>query len=102
MDRTAIYVPSAREDLHAIWSYIKNQSKSIDVADRVIAAIHERVSFYARNAEIGVPRYELGSGVRCLEAAGFIAFYLTIPTGIEVIQVIHGARDLPRHFRRSK
>ncbi len=100
MDRIAIYVPSAQEDLHAIWSYIKSQSQSNDVADRVVAAIDERVRVYAQNPEIGVPRSELGSGVRCLTAKGFIAFYLTVPAGIEVIQVIHGARDLPRHFRR--
>lgn len=100
MDRTAIYVPSAQEDLHAIWSYIKTQAQSSEVADRVVAAIDKRVRFYAQNPEIGGPRDELGSGVRCLTAVGFVAFYLTVPAGIEVIQVIHGARDLPRHFRR--
>jgi hypothetical protein len=38
--------------------------------------------------------------LRCFTVAGFVVFYLATADGIEVIQIIHGGRDLPTHFRR--
>lgn len=100
MAKVARYLPAAVEDLHSIWSYAADSSQSEDVADRLIAAIDERIHFYAQNAEIGTPRFELGRDLRCFTVASFVVFYLSTAAGIEVIQIIHGARDIPTHFRR--
>ena len=45
-------------------------------------------------------RPELGSGVRSFPVGKYVVFYLATEDGIKVIQVIHGARDIPVVFRR--
>ena len=72
----------------------------MEVADRLIDAIDDAASTYAGQPHLGIPRPELAEGVRCFPVGSHIVFYLSSENGIEVIQVIHGSRDIPAHFRR--
>ncbi len=94
------YLPEAIDDLHGIWAYVADKSQSIEVADRLIDSIDDAASTYARQPELGIPRPELAERVRCFPVGSYVVFYLTTDNGIEVIQVIHGSRDIPAHFRR--
>ena len=94
-----VYLPAAVEDLSDIWGYLAEQSQSHEVADRMIDAIHETASVYATSPEVGSPRFELAARVRCFVVARYVVFYLPFEDGIEIIQVIHGSRDIPVHFR---
>jgi toxin ParE1/3/4 len=71
-----------------------------EVADRLIDAIDDAASTYAGQPHLGVPRSELAKDVRCFPVGSYVVFYLAAGDGIEVIQVIHGSRDIPLHFRR--
>jgi toxin ParE1/3/4 len=72
----------------------------MEVADRLIDAIDDAASVYAGQPHLGIPRPELAGGVRCFPVGSYVVFYLATNDGIEVIQVIHGSRDIPAHFRR--
>lgn len=93
------YLPDAIEDLHRVWSYVAEKSQSMEVADRLIDAIDDAASTYAGQPEVGIPRFELTEGLRCFPVGNYVVFYLATGKGIEVIQVIHGSRDIPAHFR---
>ena len=99
MART-IYLPEAVEDLHSIWQHLAEQSLSEDIADRLIDTIDDTCKSYAAQPLMGQARAELAEDVRCFPVGNYVVFYLPLPDGIEVIQVIHGARDIPHHFRR--
>jgi toxin ParE1/3/4 len=94
------YLSDALEDLHAIWDYVADKCQSIDVADRLIDAIDDAASTYSGQPHMGVPRPELAKDVRCFPVGSYVVFYVATSDGIEVIQVIHGSRDIPVHFRR--
>jgi toxin ParE1/3/4 len=94
------YLPDAIEDLHKIWAYVADNSQSVEVADRLIDAIDDVASTFAGQPHMGTPRPELAKNVRCFPVGNYVVFYFPITDGIEVIQVIHGARDIPTHFRR--
>ena len=99
MART-IYLPEAVEDLYAIWEHVARESQSERVADRLIDAIDDTCRSYATQPLMGPARPELAPEVRCFPVGKYVVFYLPLADGIEVIQVIHGARDIPVHFRR--
>jgi toxin ParE1/3/4 len=96
-----VYLPDAVQDLHAIWVYVAEQSQSLDIADRLIDSIDDAATVYAANPEMGTSRLELSASLRCFVVGRYVAFYVPTPAGIEVIQIIHGSRDIPVHFRRS-
>lgn len=98
--RKIVYLPDAMEDLHEIWAFVVEQTKSLEVADRLIDAIDSAASTYAANPLVGVPRSDLAPSLRCFTEANYIVFYLPTTDGIEIVQVIHGSRDIPVHFRR--
>ena len=94
------YLPDAIEDLHRIWDYVADKSQSVEVADRLIDSIDDVASIYVGQPHLGIPRPELAKGVRCFPVGSYVIFFLATTHGIEVIQVIHGSRDIPTHFRR--
>lgn len=93
------YLPDALDDLHAIWRYIYEQSQSEVVADRVIDTIDDSAAVYAQRPDLDIPRPELDPRIRCFPVARYVVFYIAANDGINVIQIVHGSRDLPRHWR---
>jgi len=93
------YLPEAIDDLHAIWRYLYEQSQSEAVADRMIDAIDDSAAVYAQRPDLGIPRPELDARIRCFPVARYVVFYAAAANGIDVLQIIHGSRDLPRHWR---
>lgn len=84
-----------------------SENASIDVARRFLAATASTFELLARMPEIGRkrafrnPRY---SGTRMLPVKGFeryLVFYRPLSDSIEVLRVLHGARDIESLFRRD-
>ena len=53
----------------------------------------------ARQAFIGRARRELAPGVRSFPLGRFVLFYCPTAAGIEVVRVLHGARDIGQVFQ---
>ncbi len=68
-------------------------------ADRVLDAIEEKCQYLSDFPQIGRKREELAPALRSFPAGNYVIFYRPNPNGIEVIRVLHGARDLPPLFR---
>lgn len=98
----ALYLPEARQDLLEIWGYVFEGSQSESIADGVIDAIDAAVQSLAAHPEIGELRPELSPFVRCLSVKKtYAVFYVACGDDVEIVQVIHGARDIPIHFRKQ-
>jgi toxin ParE1/3/4 len=87
---------ASKEDSFEIWFYIA--SDSIDAADALLRAIDERLRLYSQNPHMGTARDELASGLRSFPVGNYLVFYRVIQDGIEVIRVLHAARNLKSHF----
>lgn len=84
--------PQAHLDLLDIWSYIAEGA--LDAADRVIDSIAETCEMLAELPGMGRKRYELSRGLRSFPVGRHVIFYRPCTEGIEVIRVLHGARDM--------
>jgi toxin ParE1/3/4 len=89
--------PRARTDLVEIWNYIADDSEA--QADTFLDTIDRKLALLADQPNIGRVRRELGDEIRSFPLGRYTIFYVAIPSGIEVVRVLHGARDLDAIFQ---
>lgn len=93
---TLVLRPEARADLIAIGDYIARDDRRRAVTfvaevEAAIAAIADRPgSFPARD--------DLYRGLRAARYGRYLIFFLSGDAQIDVVRVLHGARDLKREF----
>jgi len=67
-------------------------------ADRLLETIDEKCRLLAQMPEMGRKRPDLAPDLRSLPVSNYVIFYRPVPDGIQVIRVLHGARDIPPLF----
>jgi toxin ParE1/3/4 len=87
---------AAEDDLVGIWLYIAQDSLS--AADAFLSRLRDICHTLAGSPGMGRQRDELAPGVRSFAVGAYLIFYRQIPEGIEVVRVLSGHLDLPRHF----
>ncbi len=92
--------PRAEADLVDIWNFIAEDSEA--QADVFIDELDEKLRSLAENPHIGRVRNELAENLRSFPVGRFVIFYLPLVDGIEVVRVLHGARDIGAIFRSYK
>ena len=88
--------PRALRDLAEIWSYIAEDG--VANADTLASRIDKTFKLLARRPGIGRARPELYPDLRSFVVGKYVVFYLQLTNGIEVIRVLHGARDIDAVF----
>lgn len=88
--------PRAKADLVEIWDYIANDSETR--ADALIDSISRKFAILAEIQNIGRFRGELGANIRSFPVGRYLIYYQPVQDGIEVVRVLHGARDLENTF----
>jgi toxin ParE1/3/4 len=84
--------PRASADLADIWAYIAEGS--VRQADRFAATIDDHFQALARRPQMGRSRPELARNVRSFPVGKYVIFYVALVDGVEVVRVLHGARDI--------
>ena len=84
--------PRALLDFAEIWSYIAEHS--VTRADTFAGRIDRTLRLVARQPNVGRARPELYPGLRSFVIGKYVLFYLPLPKGVEVIRLLHGARDI--------
>ena len=79
-----------------IWAYIA--ADSVRAADRINAAFYERFETLAEHPMMGRSRSELALNLRSFPAGSYAIFYRSIEGGVEILRVIHQARDITSMF----
>lgn len=89
--------PQSESDVLEIAIYVARDSAT--AAEKLVDLFDEKLKLLARNPGLGPQRPELGRGIQSFPVGSYILFYRRIDDGIELIRVLHGARDLRRIFR---
>ena len=89
------------KDYTDIWLYVARQS-SPDVADRLLRTFDSNVSLLSDHPGAGPTRPEIRPNLRSFPVGSYVIYYRRIRGGIELIRVIHGARDQSALFRRRR
>ena len=93
------------DDLPAIYAFIARDNP--EAAERVLEAVQGTFDQLAQQPECGVhypTRNPKLAGVRMLpvnDFANYLIFYRLEAGAVRVLYVVHGARHLPRLFRRE-
>jgi len=93
MRRAAVvFTPAAERDLDDIWWEIAQHN--LPAADRTTDRIRERTEQLARFPGSGHLRPEIAATARFLTEGNYLILYTVKERQVEIIRVVHGARDL--------
>jgi toxin ParE1/3/4 len=88
--------PRAISDLAQIWDYIADDSEKR--ADAFLAMVDGKFQTLSQHPAIGRRREELAPGLRSFPVGRYVIFYLPLPNGVDIVRVLHGARDIETVF----
>jgi len=91
-----VQTPASLQDFDNIWDYIGGDSEKRAAA--FIRKIEKALALLAENPEMGRTRNDLETNLRSFPVGNYVIFYEVIVGGIEVLRVLHGARDIPDIF----
>lgn len=91
--KPVVFRPAAEADLLAIAAYIAEHDPAR--ARKLVARLRERCNRLSDRPHLGRPRPELGEDVRGLWEKPYLMLYRVTESEVEILTIIHGARDLP-------
>jgi toxin ParE1/3/4 len=83
-----------------IWIYVAEQRGETTAADRLIGTFDEKLKLLSDFPGIGACREDLGPTFRTFPLGRYLIIYRPMKSGIDVLRVVHGSRDLRQLFRR--
>ena len=84
--------PRADQDLEELWFFIAQDDPA--VADRWLDTLEEKIRLLADNPLMGPARPDIARELRYHPVGNHLLLYRVIQGGIEIVRVVHGARDL--------
>ncbi len=88
--------PLAADDIAQVWDYIAEDS--LEQADAWLDRLDEAFRLLATTPMMGRAREELSPGLRSMPFGRYVIFYEPINVGIDVVRVLHSARDIDAQF----
>jgi toxin ParE1/3/4 len=88
--------PQAALDILDIWDYIAQDNQ--DAADRWVDEISATFDLLATQPLMGRSRPDLADDLRSHPFRRYVIFYVPIEDGIDVVRVLHSARDVDAAF----
>ncbi len=96
MKRRLAITDAAKADLVEIWRYIGAEYPA--AADHLIDEITAKFDLLEDMPDAGRTRDELAPRVRSFPVKRYLIFYRLSENTLEILRVVHGARDLPTLF----
>ncbi len=91
--------PRALADIAEIWDYIADDNE--ERADSFVVSLDGKFQTLAKNPRLGRQRDELSANLRSWHFGRYVIFYLPLKDGVEIIRVLHGARDIVSIFQED-
>jgi toxin ParE1/3/4 len=88
------FTDPAEADILQIGVYIANDSPMN--ASRFVENLYDRCELLTENPFSGRSRSDYGAGLRSIVFGRYVIFYRVLDDCLEIVRVIHGARDIPR------
>ncbi len=92
------FSPGPRPISLNIWQFIAEDSD--DQADAFIDLIDQKFQLLAQQSGLGRRREELAEGLRSFPVGRYVISYLPVPGGVQIVRVLHGARDIEAAFTK--
>jgi len=92
--------PQVEVELDEIWYYIARDSGSMEIADRLIDAITDRLFLLGNHPYVGRLRDDLRPGLRSFPAGQYVIIYRINGIDVVILHVMHGRRDIEAMFGR--
>lgn len=83
-------------DLAEIWDYLADDGEAR--ADAFLTMMDGKFQLLSEHPALGRRREELAPGLRSFPAGRYVIFYLPVPNGVDIVRVLHGARDIETIF----
>jgi len=87
-----ILTPQAERDLEDIWLYIAQDNPR--AADKLLDRIETQCQLLASHPQLGRARDDIAQGLRHHPLSNYLILYRTVPRGVEIVRVAHGARNI--------
>lgn len=87
----------AQEDIDSIAKWISRDS--VEAALRWLEQLDQKLERLASTPGSGTDRSELRPQMRSSPLGNYLVFFKPVASGIQVIRVLHGARDYSRFFQ---
>jgi toxin ParE1/3/4 len=88
--------PLADRDLVEIWYFIAQEDPV--AADRLLDLLEGKYKLLADNPQMGPARPDIAKELRYHPVGNYLLLYRVVSDGIELVRVVHGARDLHHLF----
>jgi toxin ParE1/3/4 len=82
----------AEQDLEEIWFYVALDD--VVAADALLDDFDNSCRLLATQPKMGRAREELANELRSFPVRRYVVFYRPLVDGIELVRVLHGARDI--------
>lgn len=94
------FTPEAEADLNGIWEYIAEDNPVAAFA--VIDRIEEKCGLLSDQPRMGQRCENLAPALRSFPVGNYMIFYRKATNGIDIIRVLHGARDIESLFTEDE
>ena len=91
-----VFAPAAEADLEVIHDFIAAENPAAAAA--LVTRLEDLAVLLADAPGMGRARPELLPNLRSFPLGSYLLFYRPHDNGIEVVRVLHGARDIPALF----
>ncbi len=85
-------LPAAEQDLQEIWLYIAQDNPK--AADKLLDRIEAQCELLANHPQLGPARDDIAKGLRYYPLANHLILYRIVKKNIEIVRVVHGARNI--------
>jgi toxin ParE1/3/4 len=86
-------------DYQIIWDYVARDN--VTAADELLRTFDAKIELLSDYPKAGPARPELRARVRSFPVGDYLLFYRPIRGGIELLRVLHGARNLRKSLREG-
>jgi plasmid stabilization system protein ParE len=91
--------PDALKDLQYVWEFIASDNAA--AADKLDNDLFEAFALLAERPGIGHTRSDLTErDVRFWPVGSYLVVYRSLPTTLQIVAVLHGARDVTEVIRK--
>jgi toxin ParE1/3/4 len=89
---------TAGDDLEDIWEYVAQNDP--EAARKLIKEITGKFKLLRDHPQIGREENRLLSSLRRFPASSYIIFYKPFDNGVEILRILHAARDIEKILGR--
>jgi toxin ParE1/3/4 len=89
--------PQAEADLEEVWRYVAQGGEAR--ADQFLDKILNQCRQLAEFPRMGRARENLAPNLRSFPVKKYVIFYRPVDDTIEIVRILHGARDIESIFR---